>query len=78
MPGALAIKSGTADANGRDAVWAGYEACFILGEPGGDDRTGGAMASGSPGNRVTLAFRDNSGTTNDGLGVWDNGRMVMY
>ena len=28
--------------------------------------------SGSPGNRVTLAFRDNAGTTNDGLGVWDS------
>jgi hypothetical protein len=33
------------DANGREAVWAAYEAVFTLGESGGDDRTGnGAMA----------------------------------
>jgi hypothetical protein len=32
------------DANGRNAVWADYEAVFLMGESGGDDRTGGAMA----------------------------------
>jgi hypothetical protein len=32
------------DANGRDDVWANYEAVFLFGQTCGDDRTGGAMA----------------------------------
>lgn len=33
-------KLGVGDANGRNAVWAAYEAVYMYGETGGDDRTG--------------------------------------
>lgn len=59
------------DANGRNAVWANFEAVFLFGESGGDDRTGGVMAR-IRGDGYTFDNTDISPDTSSHQGIcWD-------